>query len=106
HGLAVTGVVHPRRILRNVGARAGDRLILTKPLGAGIASTALKRGVLPAAMLARAMEVMAELNKTAGEILAASGAVHALTDVTGFGLLGHAWEMAKGSGVAIHIEAS
>jgi len=106
YGMAVTGVVHPARILRNVGARPGDRLLLTKPLGSGIVTTAIKRGVAPAALAARAIEVMAALNRRAGEILAASGAVDALTDVTGFGLLGHAWEMAEGSGVALGLSAA
>jgi selenide,water dikinase len=105
YGMAVTGVVHPDRILRNVGARPGDRLVLTKPLGTGIISTAVKRGIAPPALVDRAVAVMAALNRAAGEALAASGAVHALTDVTGFGLLGHAWEMAEGSGVAIRILA-
>jgi selenide,water dikinase len=100
-GMAVTGLVHPDRILRNVGARPGDALLLTKPLGTGIVTTALKRGLAPPEVLARAVAVMSALNKVAGERLAASGAVHALTDVTGFGLLGHAWEMAEGSGVAL-----
>ncbi len=103
YGLAVTGLVHPARILRNVGARPGDRLLLTKPLGTGIASTALKRGIVPARLQERAVEVMAALNRSAGEVLAASGAVHALTDVTGFGLLGHAWNMAEGSRVRLRL---
>ncbi len=106
YGLAVTGVVHPDRILRNVGARPGDALLLTKPLGAGIVSTAIKRGIAPQGLVDRAVEVMSALNRAAGEALAASGAVHALTDVTGFGLLGHGWEMASGSGVALRIRAA
>jgi selenide,water dikinase len=105
YGLAVTGLVHPDRVLRNVGARAGDALVLTKPLGSGIATTAVKRGIASAALVDRAIEVMAALNRAAGEALAASGAVHALTDVTGFGLLGHAWEMAEGSGVVLRLRA-
>jgi selenide, water dikinase len=105
YGLAVTGLVHPARILRNVGARPGDRLLLTKPLGSGIASTALKRGLAIGALEERALEVMAALNRDAGEVLAASGAVHALTDVTGFGLLGHAWGMAEGSRVRLRLAA-
>jgi selenide,water dikinase len=105
YGMAVTGTVHPGRILRNVGARPGDVLLLTKPLGSGIVATGIKRGVAPAAVIERATAVMAALNKAAGEILAASGAVHALTDVTGFGLLGHGWEMAEGSGVRLRLEA-
>jgi selenide,water dikinase len=106
YGMAVTGLVHPDRILRNVGARPGDRLLLTKPLGSGIVSTAIKRGLAPAALVERVVAVMSALNRAAGEALAASGAVRALTDVTGFGLLGHAWEMAEGSGVALRIEAA
>ncbi len=105
YGLAVTGLVHPARILRNVGARPGDRLLLTKPLGSGIASTALKRGVAPPGLQDRAVALMAALNRAAGEALAASGAVHALTDVTGFGLLGHAWNMAEGSRVRLRLAA-
>jgi len=105
-GMAVTGLVHPARILRNVGARPGDALLLTKPLGSGIVTTAIKRELAAAALVARAVEVMAALNRAAGEVLAASGAVHALTDVTGFGLLGHGWEMASGSGVAFRIRAA
>jgi selenide,water dikinase len=105
YGMAVTGMVHPARILRNVGARPGDALLLTKPLGAGIVATGIKRGVAPAAVIERAVQVMATLNKVAGEILAACGAVHALTDVTGFGLLGHGWEMAEGSRVRFRLEA-
>src|SRR5574337_412402 len=106
YGMAVTGLVHPERILRNVGARAGDALLLTKPLGSGIVTTAIKRGVADPAVVDRAVGVMAALNRAAGEVLAASGAVHALTDVTGFGLLGHAWEMAEGSRVALRLRAS
>jgi selenide, water dikinase len=105
YGMAVTGLVKKDRILRNVGARPGDRLLLTKPLGSGIATTAIKRGIAPPALVDRVTELMATLNRAAGEALAASGAVHALTDVTGFGLLGHAWEMAEGSGVALRLEA-
>jgi selenide,water dikinase len=103
YGMAVTGLVHPDRILRNVGARPGDRLLLTKPLGSGIVTTGIKRGVADASVVEAALAVMAALNRAAGEALAASGAVHALTDVTGFGLLGHGWEMAHGSGVALRL---
>ena len=105
YGLAVTGIVHPERILRNVGARPGDRLLLTKPLGTGVATTAIKRGVAPLDLVERVVALMATLNRAAGELLAASGKVHALTDVTGFGLLGHGWEMASGSGVAFRLRA-
>jgi selenide,water dikinase len=103
YGLAVTGLVHPEKVLRNVGARPGDQLLLTKPLGSGIVTTAIKRGVAEAGLVDRAVRVMAALNRRAGEALAASGAVHALTDITGFGLLGHAWEMAEGSAVAFRL---
>ncbi len=106
YGMAVTGLVHPERVLRNVGARPGDLLVLTKPLGSGILTTAIKRAVAPPALVDRVVELMATLNRAAGEALAASGAVHALTDVTGFGLLGHAWEMAEGSDVALRIRAA
>jgi len=105
YGMAVTGTVHPARILRNVGAKPGDVLLLTKPLGSGIVTTGIKRGTAPAAVVERAVQVMAALNKAAGEVLAGSGAVHALTDVTGFGLLGHSWEMAEGSRVRFRLEA-
>jgi selenide,water dikinase len=103
--MAVTGLVHPDRILRNVGARPGDRLLLTKPLGSGIVTTAIKRGVALGSLQDAVTRLMAELNRAAGEALAQSGAVHALTDVTGFGLLGHAWGMAEGSGVGVRIRS-
>jgi selenide, water dikinase len=106
YGMAVTGLVHPDEVLRNVGARPGDVLLLTKPLGSGIVTTAIKRGIAPKELIDRAVEVMAALNRAAGETLAASRAVHALTDVTGFGLLGHAWEMAEGSGVGLRLRAA
>ena len=106
YGLAVTGVIDPQRVLRNVGARPGDVLLLTKPLGSGILSTAIKRGIATKEQVDRIVEVMSALNRAAGEALAASGGVHALTDVTGFGLLGHAWEMAEGSRVALRLRAA
>lgn len=105
YGMAVTGVVHPGRVLRNVGAKPGDQLLLTKPLGSGIVATAIKRAIVSEDLASRATKLMATLNKSAGEVLAASGAVSALTDVTGFGLLGHAWEMAEGSGATLRIDA-
>ncbi len=105
YGMAVTGLVHPDRILRNVGARVGDRLLLTKPLGSGIVTTAIKRGIADPDVARAAVDVMARLNRRAGEILAADGGVHALTDVTGFGLLGHLWEMAEGSAVRVRLRA-
>ncbi len=102
-GLAVTGVVHPDEILTNAGGRPGDALVLTKPLGSGAVSTAVKRGV-PGAPLAEAVEVMTTLNRDAAEAARAAGA-HALTDVTGFGLLGHLHELALGSGLSAQVEA-
>jgi selenide,water dikinase len=103
-GMAVTGVIHPDRILRNVGARPGDTLVLTKPLGTGIVATALKHGAGTSAEHAAAVESMATLNAAAARVLR-DFEVHACTDVTGFALLGHAYEMAHGSGVRIVFEA-
>ncbi len=103
-GMAVTGVVHPDAVLTNAGGRAGDALVLTKPLGAGAVSTALKRGV-PGVDLTPAVEVMTTLNRDGAAAARAAGA-HAMTDVTGFGLLGHLHELAEASGVAAEIEAA
>ncbi len=103
-GLAVTGTVHPDEILTNAGGRAGDALVLTKPLGAGAVSTALKRG-LAAAPLAEAVAVMTTLNRAAAEAARRAG-VRGLTDVTGFGLAGHLHELALASGVAAEIDAA
>ena len=103
-GMAVTGLVHPDRILRNVGARPGDALVLTKALGTGIVATALKRGAGSPAEHAAAIESMAALNAAATRVLRGFE-VHACTDVTGFGLLGHGYEMAHGSGVRLALVA-
>lgn len=104
YGLAVTGLVHPDRVLTNAGARAGDRLVLTKALGTGVMATALKRGELPEEARRAMVVSMAETNRRAAE--ACEGVeVHALTDVTGYGLLGHALEIAEASGVALEIFA-
>jgi selenide,water dikinase len=98
YGMAVTGVVHPRRILTNSGGRPGDVLILTKPLGSGIATTAIKKGIASNELEAAVVELMSRLNRDAGEVFASGKfPVHALTDVTGFGLLGHLSEMALGA---------
>jgi len=105
YGLAVTGVVHPGRVLRNRGVRPGDRLILTKPLGTGIVTTAAKHDRAGAAALAAAIASMTALNARAAEVMA-SYDVHACTDVTGFGLCGHAYEMAEASGVTLRLEAA
>jgi selenide,water dikinase len=102
-GMAVTGTVHPEEILTNAGGQVGDALVLTKPLGAGAVSTALKRG-LPGAPLDEAVTVMTTLNRDAGQAAREAGA-HALTDVTGFGLLGHLHELALASGVAAEVDA-
>ncbi|MFD2618699.1 selenide, water dikinase SelD [Terrilactibacillus laevilacticus] len=95
-GLAVTGTIHPDKIRANTGAKPGDKLIFTKPIGVGIYSTSIKKDLLTEEEIARVTKVMSTLNKTASETMAPYD-VHACTDVTGFGLLGHASEMAKGS---------
>jgi selenide,water dikinase len=105
YGLVVTGMVSPDRILTNAGAKPGDVLVLTKPLGSGILTTALKKGRLDAAGARKIVQVMTTLNRTAAESLAGLD-VHALTDVTGFGLLGHLIEMLVGSQVGACLEAS
>ena len=105
YGLAVTGVVDPADMLTNAGGRAGDVLVLTKPLGAGAVTTALKKGLADDEVLARAVEVMTELNAAAAAAAQAAGA-HGMTDVTGFGLLGHLHELALASGVAAEVEAT
>ncbi len=98
YGMAVTGVVHPKKVLTNAGARPGDVLLLTKPLGSGIATTAIKRGVASKALMKRVVAVMSALNRAAGETFASGKfRVNALTDVTGFGLLGHLLEMMTGA---------
>jgi len=105
-GYAVTGAVDPQRMLSNAGAKPGDVLFITKPLGTGIVGTAIKFDRAPAAMVHQATESMRTLNRAAAEALATvpEGAVHACTDVTGFGLAGHGTEMARASGVTLEIE--
>jgi len=105
YGLAVTGTVHPDAILTNAGGRVGDTLVLTKPLGAGTVATAIKRGLADDDLVERAVAVMTTLNDRAAEHARAAGA-HALTDVTGFGLLGHVHELAAASGLAAEIDAA
>jgi selenide,water dikinase len=102
YGLAVTGVVHPDKILTNANAHPGDRLILTKPLGTGIIATALKGGVASEEALAKITDSMTTLNRVASEVTLEIGA-NACTDITGFGLLGHALEIAMASDVGIAI---
>ena len=106
YGMCVTGLVHPQHILRNVGARPGDVLILTKPIGSGIIVTAYKGEMADEEDYTAALAHMSRLNKYAGEVIAAFDGIHACTDVTGFGLLGHAYEMASGSGVTIEIQSA
>jgi selenide,water dikinase len=104
-GYAVTGTIDPRRVIRNAGARPGDALYLTKRIGTGVISTALKRGFADPAHVEASVRSMLELNRAAAEAMQAAGA-HACTDVTGFGLIGHAREMAVASGVTLEIEAA
>jgi selenide, water dikinase len=105
YGLAVTGAVHPDRMVTNAGGRPGDALVLTKPLGGGAVVTARKRGEADDALLAAAVEVMAALNAQASAAAVAVGA-SAMTDVTGFGLVGHLHSLARESGVAAEIDAA
>jgi selenide,water dikinase len=105
YGMAVTGVVAPADVLTNAGGRPGDALVLTKPLGAGAVATAIKRGLATEELVARAVTVMTTLNDRAAAQARAAGA-HALTDVTGFGLLGHVHELAEASGLAAEIDAA
>ena len=102
YGLAVTGLIHPDAILTNTGAKVGDRIILTKPLGTGIINTAQKGGQASPEAVQRAVEVMATLNRRAAEVMKGFH-VHACTDVTGFGLLGHLCEMLGGGEIGIKI---
>jgi selenide,water dikinase len=106
-GYSVTGTIHPQKVLTNSAARPGDRLIFTKAIGTGVISTAIKRGEADPAWIEAAVDSMTTLNKTAAEVVTANDyAVHSMTDITGFGLLGHAREMAAGSGVSLKISAS
>lgn len=105
YGLSVTGTIHPRHVLMNRGARPGDKLILTKPLGTGIISTALKANAASDAVLAKSIACMTELNKKAAELMIAAGDIHSCTDITGFGFLGHASETIEGSDVGLRIAA-
>jgi selenide,water dikinase len=102
YGLAVTGFVHPDRVLTNAGARPGDVLLFTKPLGIGVLTTAAKAGLASPEAMELAQRLMTTLNKSARDVMV-NYRVHACTDVTGFGMLGHACEMAQGSGVEIEL---
>jgi len=105
YGMAVTGIVDPQRIVTNAGARIGDALVLTKPLGTGILTTARKRGTLASEELDEAIAAMTTLNDRAAEAMLAAGA-HAATDITGFGLLGHAENMARASRVRLNFDST
>ena len=103
YGLAVSGFVHPKKVLTNSGAQPGDVLLLTKPLGIGIITIAAKAGLAEKALTERIYRQMATLNKAARDVMV-KYPVHSCTDVTGFALLGHSFEMAQGSGVTVHIQ--
>jgi selenide, water dikinase len=106
YGLSVTGLISPDKVLFNRGAKPGDSLILTKPLGTGIVSTALKGGAADPDLLKKAIDCMTELNKKASEMMLAGGNIHSCTDITGFGFLGHACEMIEGSAVGLRIDST
>ncbi len=105
YGLSVTGIVHPEKVWGNQGAIAGDRIVLTKALGSGIISTALKGKAVDQGLVDKCIEVMTSLNKRASELMKAVD-IHACTDITGFGLLGHICEMIEGSDVGMVIDSS
>jgi selenide,water dikinase len=105
YGLAVTGLVHPRRFVTNGGARPGDAIYLTKPLGTGVITTGIKQEKTPPALAAEVVRIMSVLNRAASEAMMEVG-VHAATDVTGYGLLGHLHEMVAASGVSATVSAA
>jgi selenide,water dikinase len=105
YGFAVTAMVHPDEVVKNDGAKVGDALILTKPLGIGLFTTAVKKNILSDEHATRVAEVMCRLNMNAGRAMVAAG-THACTDITGFGLAGHARNVAAASGVTLELEAS
>ena len=105
YGLSVTGLVHPDRLMTNAAARPGDILVLTKPLGTGIVTTGIKRGLVEPALVDRTVAVMSRLNRP-GSRLAERGLVRAATDVTGFGLLGHLRSLCRASGVTARIHSA
>jgi selenide, water dikinase len=104
YGLSVTGFVHPDKVLRNTGARSGDALVLTKPIGTGIIATAIKADEAGSDTIGQAIRIMSDLNRKPAEIMKKYN-VHACTDITGFGLIGHAFEMieATGTGIIFHV---
>src|SRR5207248_3407717 len=106
-GYAVTGTIEPRRVLANSGARAGDRLILTKALGTGVISTAIKRGTAQQSWIDAATDSMTRLNRAAAEVITRPEfQAHGMTDITGFGLIGHGRELALASNVSLRIDGA
>jgi len=103
-GFAITGTIEPQNIVYNSGAKPGDGLLLTKPLGLGVISTGIKQGIVSQQLIGRVSELMAQLNRRAAEVMLEKK-VSAATDVTGFGLLGHCYEMSKASGVTFELES-
>ena len=105
-GLSVTGLIDPADLLTNAGARVGDRLVLTKPLGTGFVTTAAKKQECPEPVLDKAVAQMVELNAAGRDALRVAGGAHAVTDVTGYGLAGHAFEMAEGAHLTFELDVS
>jgi selenide,water dikinase len=105
YGLSVTGFIHPQKVVTKKKIKSGDRLVLTKPLGTGVINTAIKRGIASKAITENISRMMAALNRTAAEVMM-QFSVHACTDITGFGLLGHLAEMVEDSGMALRLESS
>jgi selenide, water dikinase len=106
YGLSVTGLIHPDKILYNRGAKPGDKLILTKPLGTGIVSTAIKADAAGPQLIQKATACMTELNKKASELMLSQRDIHSCTDITGFGFFGHACEMIEGESIGLRIDSS
>ncbi len=105
YGLSVTGFIHPQKVVTKKNLKSGDRLVLTKPLGTGVINTAIKRGIASEAITENISRMMAALNRTAAEVMM-QFSVHACTDITGFGLLGHLAEMVEDSGMAFRLDSS
>ena len=105
YGLSVTGFIHPQKVVTKKKLKSGDRLVLTKPLGTGVINTAIKRGIASEAITKNISRMMAALNRTAAEVMM-QFSVHACTDITGFGLLGHLAEMVEDSGMALRLDSS
>jgi len=106
YGLSVTGLIHPDQVLYNRGAKPGDCLILTKPLGTGIVSTAIKADMAGPDMIQKVIACMTELNKKSSELMLAAGDIHSCTDITGFGFFGHACEMIERETIGLRIDSS